>query len=134
MADIRPAAESFEPVRRFARRTRVVREVGEPRGTTPRLLRLRRSIREARPPQFCRLSGGRLAAVALWAGMIMVLVPMAPSGLALAIVTAIAAVAVVPIVVVAVVIVIATGGRRRLSGRLRDDRRRRRGCDGPLRR
>jgi Flp pilus assembly protein TadB len=66
--------------------------------------------------------------------MIVVLVPMAPSGLALAVVTAVAAVAVVPIVVVVVVVVIATGGRRRLSGRLRDHRRRRRGCDGPLRR
>jgi hypothetical protein len=68
--------------------------------------------------------------------MIMVLVPMAPPGLALAVVSTIAAVAVVPIVVVVVVvvIVIALGGRRRLSGGLRDDRRWSRGCDSPLRR
>jgi membrane protein implicated in regulation of membrane protease activity len=75
--------------------------------------------------------------------MIMVLVPMAPPGLALAAVAAAASaasaasVAVVPIVVVVVivVIVIALGGRRRLSGRLRDDRRRWfRGRDRPLRR
>jgi hypothetical protein len=65
--------------------------------------------------------------------MIMVLVPMAPPGLALAVVSA---VAVVPIVVVVVVvIVIARGGRRRLSGRLGYDHgRRSRGCNSPLRR
>jgi uncharacterized membrane-anchored protein len=67
--------------------------------------------------------------------MIMVLVPVAPPGLALAVVSTIAAVAVVPIVVVVVVvIVVAPGRRRRLSGRLRDDRRWSRGCDSPLRR
>jgi uncharacterized membrane-anchored protein len=72
--------------------------------------------------------------------MIMVLVPVAPPGLALAVVAAVAAVAVaavavVPIVVVVVVvIVVAPGRRRRLSGRLRDDRRWSRGCDSPLRR
>ena len=95
----------------------------------------------------------RLAAVALWAGMIMVLVPMAPPGLALAAATAATAVAavaavaaaasaasaasaaVVPIVVVVVAIVIALCGGRRLRGRLRDDRRRwGRGRDRPLRR
>jgi len=77
--------------------------------------------------------------------MIMVLVPMAPPGLALAPVAAVAAAAaaaaaasaaVVPIVVVVVVVVvvIALGGGRRLSGRLRDDRRRwGRGRDRPLR-
>ena len=90
-------------------------------------------------PDFSTPGAGRLAAVALWAGMIMVLVPMAPPGLALAVVStiaAVAAVAVVPIVVVVVVVVvIALGGRRRLSGRLRDDRRRwGRGRDSPLRR
>ena len=72
--------------------------------------------------------------MALWAGMIMVLVPMAPPGLALAVVSAVsgvAAVAVVPMVVV--LIVIALGGRRRLSGRLRDDRRWRRGRNRALR-
>jgi len=70
--------------------------------------------------------------------MIMVLVPMAPSGLALAVVAAAAAAAaaaVVPILVVVAVVVIALRGRRRLSGRLRDDRRRwGRGRDSPLRR
>jgi uncharacterized membrane-anchored protein len=67
--------------------------------------------------------------------MIMVLVPVAPPGLAVAVVSTIAAVAVVPIVVVVVVvIVVAPGRRRRLSGRLRDDRRWSRGCDSPLRR
>jgi hypothetical protein len=61
----------------------------------------------------------------------MVLVPMAPSGLVLAVVAALAVVA----IVVVVVTVIARGGRRRLDGRLRDDRRRRcRGCNGALRR
>jgi hypothetical protein len=73
--------------------------------------------------------------------MIMVLVPMAPPGLALAVVAAVApvavaAVAVVPIVVVVVVVIVITvGGRRRLSGRLGYDHRRwSRGCDSPLRR
>jgi hypothetical protein len=60
--------------------------------------------------------------------MIMVLVPMAPPGLAL---TVVAAFAVVPVVVVP--IVTALGGRRRLSGRLRDDRRWRRGRNRALR-
>jgi hypothetical protein len=59
--------------------------------------------------------------------MIVVLVPMAPPGLALTVVAAFAVVSVV-------VPVIALGGRRRLSGRLRDDRRWRRGCNGALRR
>ena len=97
-------------------------------------------------PDFSTPGAGRLAAVALWPGMIMVLVSMAPPGLALAAVAAAAAAtsaaaaaaaAVVPIVVVVVVVVvvIALGGRRRLSGRLRDDRRRwGRGRDSPLRR
>jgi uncharacterized membrane-anchored protein len=68
--------------------------------------------------------------------MIMVLVPVAPPGLALAVVSTIAAVAVVPIVVVVVVvIVVAPGRRRRLSGRLGYDHGRwSRGCDSPLRR
>src|SRR4029077_17421631 len=95
-------------------------------------------------PDLSTPGAGRLAAVALWAGMIMVLVSMAPPGLALAAATAAAAAAaataaasaaVVPTVVVVVVIVIALGGGRRLSGRLRDDRRRwGRGRDSPLRR
>ena len=89
-------------------------------------------------PDLSTPGAGRLAAVALWAGMIMVLVPMAPSGLALAVVAAAAAAAaaaVVPILVVVAVVVIALRGRRRLSGRLRDDRRRwGRGRDSPLRR
>jgi hypothetical protein len=63
--------------------------------------------------------------------MIMVFVPMAPPGLALAVVPVVAAFAMVPMVAL---IVIAPGGRRRLSGRLRDDRRWSRGCDSPLRR
>ena len=70
-------------------------------------------------PQFSTLSAGRLAAVALWAGMIVVLVPMAPPGLALAVVAVVAAVAVCracAVVVAVVVVVIALGGRRRLSG------------------
>jgi membrane protein implicated in regulation of membrane protease activity len=92
-------------------------------------------------PDFSTLDAGRLAAVPLWAGMIMVLVPVAPPGLALTAVAvaaaaaAAASAAVVPIVVVAVVVVIALGGRRRLSGRLRDNRRRwGRGRDSPVRR
>ena len=92
-------------------------------------------------PDLSTPGAGRLAAVALWAGVIMVLVPMAPSGLALAVVAVVAAAAaaaaaaVVPILVVVAVVVIALRGRRRLSGRLRDDRRRwGRGRDSPLRR
>jgi hypothetical protein len=62
--------------------------------------------------------------------MIMVLVPMAPPGLVLAVVAAIAVVA-----IVVVVTVIARDGRRRLDGRLRDDRRRwRHDRNGRLRR
>jgi hypothetical protein len=57
--------------------------------------------------------------------MIVVLVPMAPPGLV------VAAFAVVSVVVVP--IVIALRGGRRLSGRLRDDRRRR-GHNGPFHR
>jgi len=59
--------------------------------------------------------------------MIVVLVPMAPPGLALTVVAAFAVVSVV------VPILIALGGRRRLSGRLLDARRWRRGCNGALR-
>jgi hypothetical protein len=68
--------------------------------------------------------------------MIMVVVPVAPPGLAPAVVSTVAAVAVVPIIVVVVVVIVVTPGRRRrLSGRLRDDRRRwGRGRDSPLRR
>jgi hypothetical protein len=62
--------------------------------------------------------------------MIMVVVPMAPPGLALPVVAPGAAFAVMSVVVVP--IVVAPGSRRWLSGRLRDDRRRwRRGRNGP---
>jgi hypothetical protein len=62
--------------------------------------------------------------------MIMVLVPMTPPGLSLAVIAAIAVVA-----IVVVVTVIARGGGRRLDRRLRDDRRRwRHDRNGPLRR
>jgi hypothetical protein len=62
--------------------------------------------------------------------MIMVLVPMAPPRLVLAVVAALAVVA-----IVVVVTVIARGGRRRLDRRLRGDRRRwRHDRNGRLRR